>query len=145
MPENRSTGGFTLLEMMAVVVLMGIFISMVSYQWDLGDMRSRQEIDQLTTYIRLHLARSFRVGRKMNVTVNVKSNTFKLHSSVSEGRLFHLGYWDIESDKETLTLSLTPSGFHGPDEITLKSGSRTRVLKSDRLMGLRLSDETDEF
>lgn len=128
MPRPKGSAGFTLVELMIVVVLLGIFASLAvpSFTAMIERNRLQSQADELKAF--LLYARGEAVSRKASITVNVADNVWSVRKS-DNSELRRLKYnpdlANIQASADTLTFrsngSTTAANFtvcHGDDTST---------------------------
>jgi general secretion pathway protein H len=86
---DRAQAGFTLLELMAVLILMALLLGLVLpgllRSWERG--KSRAAIRELTSALRTARSEAVTRGRKFRVFLNLKTGGYRLEGSTREGTL----------------------------------------------------------
>lgn len=131
---NRA--GFTLLEIMAVLSLLLLLASLVGVRFDFVGFRSDNELLRLRTFLRTQHLKALRFGRVQEIQLRSQSDrtVVRASSPTSTDSDLVLRQWKITHPSGTSSFLISPTGVHGPEELTLKnrSGSR-RVLSLHRI------------
>lgn len=132
MINNHSESGFTLLEMMVVIALIGVFFGLVSVRLDIFGRERSREMRRFKAYLRVQHARALTDGRTFRMTFRPSQNRVE-RSGDSNG--FRFQHWTIQGD-EPLEFRFAPNGVFGEGPVTLHHNNRERRFTVDRLEGL---------
>ncbi len=132
----RSEEGFTLLEMVAVIALIGVFASLVAVRLDVFGRDSKRELRRFRTFVKQQHSLAIKRGSTRRLRFLPGRGVVKvLSGSGGSPTAFQFTDWTLDHDRQ-FTLLLTPVGVQGPSTVKLKRGTKTHVFKRDRLMGL---------
>lgn len=137
-------GGFTLLEMLAVIAVLAALFSVVMAHFDLTGHQTAHQLERFRTTIRSLHIRSLRSGRTLSLTVEpTPSITIQVNATDGRDRSFTLSNWRLKNPSEPFRIHVSPSGVQGPPELDFRSVSgRRKLLQRYRLEGYRVSDSS---
>jgi general secretion pathway protein H len=152
-PAPRRSGGFTLLEMMIVLVIAGLLVAVAAPNF--GPMLARAQLYSATRDIAsaLRHARGQAVvrGRETTFELNVHKGRYRISD---RGKIFSLpgevklSLYTTESetlDEGTGRIRFFPDGSATGGRVTLAAGGQKRFVDVNWLTGeVRLREEADE-
>jgi len=128
--DNR---GFTLLEMIAAIALMGILLSMVAYQFDLSNFRSQREIESLKFFFREQITGVLGTGVPVRILIDEDQNQIIVRRNARRTDLLGLEDWSI-NQLESEQFHLTPTGALGKSNFEIRRGEDRRRVQITRLL-----------
>jgi len=126
---KRRRGGFTLLELMAVLVLLALAASLVLLQFDFSSVRSRQDVGRITAFLRARQAAALRTGVSRRARIEPDPLTISVPEPGREDPLaITLSGWSLLRPRSSVAVDLTPSGARASRALVLRNDVGQRVL-----------------
>ncbi|MFB6344171.1 MAG: prepilin-type N-terminal cleavage/methylation domain-containing protein [bacterium] len=128
-------GGFTLIEMMVVIAIIGIVASSTAIRMDAFGTDTTSELDRVLTFVRTHHALSLRTSRVVLIHYDNSSQTLSARNKAGKTiRSMTLSRWSIETNSDPL-LRLTPWTVRGT-RIKLETEGQEASFVPDKSLAL---------
>lgn len=137
--DQNSYRGFTLLEMMTVIALIGVLASLVTLRLDIFGRDADRELRRFESFVKKLHSESIEQGISRKTRFLPAQNTIR----VQKDRTFRFQEWTIDHD-EKFELLLTPVGALGVDTIQLERNDRTVTFQRQRLSGVARGENNSE-
>jgi hypothetical protein len=121
--------------MLAVLVLVGVFLGMVGVRMDMFGEGASSELESFQVFANTQRARALRTGTEIRLEFQPEASTVRVRDNGEDrSQTFHFNFWSIDH-AQPQTITLTPVGVFGPDEIRLVRDNQERVFELNRLVG----------
>jgi general secretion pathway protein H len=143
--RSRSDAGFTLLELLVVLALMGLVLAIVTPRLDLGASALRADERALVGALRLARDHAIRAERETRFTLDLANGRWAVTDAGAEGALSGRSDLTVTADaaetgRRVAAVRFMPDGTATGAEFVLTKAEARRTVRVDWLTGRVSSD-----
>ncbi len=139
------TSGFTLLEIMAVLFVISLFVGIVAANFDLFGLQAENELEQFLATFRSAQWLAVNSGQPVQAHFSPKNDLVEFKRDGEIEDKFKFASLELEQPENKFVVKMVPTNITGPKKINLSARTVRYRLVPDRIFGLQRQIQSDDL